>query len=400
MSFTGKRFLLTGLGDARVVIETFGLNTLVGQRGEGAMDLPAHLPTNGSKRGGSVQRVAMKISSPIVFEPLVMERVWGGRRFETLLGKHLPDQDSPVGELWEIVDRPGYQSIVREGELRGATLHDLWTTHRRQLFGSLHVDNPSHRFPLLIKLLDARERLSVQVHPPSHCASSLGGEPKTECWLFLPSRSEAFAYAGLKRGVTRADFEKALLNGTVESTFHHISVSSGQSIFIPSGRVHAIGEGLVIEVQENSDTTYRVFDWNRPDLNGNLRALHIQESLACIDFEDFEPSPTAPHSEVVADCAQFQVFRRDLIQPVDVSENGDFAIVTCLTGELICESVSLKPGEFMLVPACMSEAILSPSLPNTTFLLTRLPAPELKRRISSDAPPDEKKSDFSGFVTY
>jgi mannose-6-phosphate isomerase len=316
----------------------------------------------------------MRLFSPLAFEPLAMERVWGGRRFESLLGKKLP-HGSSIGELWEMVDRPEAQSVVHEGELRGRTLHDLWTRHREGIFGTKHRINPSPRFPLLIKLLDARERLSVQVHPPVHQAVELGGEPKTECWYFLHASPGASIYAGLRKGVTRSEFEQSLRLGTVEATLHRAPAVTGESIFIPSGRLHAIGEGLlIVEVQQNSDTTYRVFDWNRLGLDGNPRELHVDASMVSIDFEDFEPSLTPASHPVVADCPYFQVTKKDLPSPLDVAVEGDFSIITCLSGQLSCGEVTLKPGGFVLVPACMTEAVLTPSLPGTSFLLTRLPA--------------------------
>ena len=316
----------------------------------------------------------MNLTTPLSFEPLAMERVWGGRRFETLLGKNLPS-GATIGELWEMVDRPEAQSVVQQGPLQGKTLHDLWSGHREEIFGSSHLKNPSQRFPLLIKLLDACDRLSVQVHPPLHKVEELAGEPKTECWYFLHAAEGASVYAGLKKGVTRQQFEQALQNGTVEETLHVAPAKRGESIFIPSGRCHAIGEGLVIvEVQQNSDTTYRVFDCNRTGLDGKPRDLHIPESLASIDFEDFEPSLTPASNPVVADCSYFQVGKNDLPSPLNVAKEGDFSIITCLTGELACGELTLKPGGFVLIPACMKEATLTPHLPGTTFLLTRLPA--------------------------
>ena len=316
----------------------------------------------------------MIVSSPLTFEPLPMERVWGGRRFESLLGKVLP-HGAAIGELWETVDRPEAQSIVHQGILKGKTLHELWTSHREEIFGSRHHSNPSSRFPLLIKLLDARERLSVQVHPPLHMASELGGEPKTECWYFLHASPGAGIYAGLRKGITRDGFEKSLQQGTVESTLHRAPAATGESIFIPSGRLHAIGEGLVIvEVQQNSDTTYRVFDWNRQGLDGKPRELHLEESMASINFDDFEPALTPVSDPVVADCPYFQVGKKVLPAPLDVAVEGDFCIITCLSGELTCKDITLKPGGFLLVPACMKEAVLTPSATGTSILLTRLPA--------------------------
>ena len=315
----------------------------------------------------------MSLSSPLTFEPLAMERVWGGRRFETLLNKTLP-HGSSIGELWEMVDRSEAQSVVHDGPLKGKTLHELWIGHREEVFGHKHLSNPSPRFPLLIKLLDARERLSVQVHPPAQRATELGGEPKTECWYFLHASEGASVYAGLKKRVTREEFEQALRDGTVEKTLHMAPARTGESIYIPSGRLHAIGEGLVIvEVQQNSDTTYRVFDWNRQGLDGKPRELHPEESMTSIDFEDFEPSLTPAGNPIVADCPYFQVYKKDLPSPFNVAMEEDFSIITCLSGEMSCGNVTLKPGGFLLVPACMKEAVLTPSAAGTSILLTHLP---------------------------
>lgn len=303
-----------------------------------------------------------------------MERVWGGRHLETRFGKALPE-DRVIGELWEIVDRPEAQSIVSEGPLGGTTLHDLWTGARKAVFGARHLANPSPRFPLLVKLLDARERLSVQVHPPAHRAEELSGEPKTECWYFLDAGEGASVFAGLKEGVTERDFEQAMESGTVEEKLHGIPVRTGESIFIPSGRLHAIGKGLVIvEVQQNSDTTYRVFDWNRMGLDGKPRELHREESMASIDFADFEPRITPASEPVVADCPHFHVEKKHLHEPLDLSVPGDFCIVTGLTGEAECTGARLRPGEFLLIPSCLERAVLTPLLANTSVLVTRLPA--------------------------
>jgi mannose-6-phosphate isomerase len=302
-----------------------------------------------------------------------MERVWGGRRFGTLLNKTLP-HGSSIGELWEMVDRPEAQSVVHTGSLKGKTLHDLWIHHRGLVFGERHLANRSPRFPLLIKLLDARERLSVQVHPPLTGSDEPLGEPKTECWYFLHASEGSSIYAGLKRGVTRDSFEEAMQRGTVEETLHRVPVTTGESIFIPSGRLHAIGDGLmIVEVQQNSDTTFRVFDWNRIGLDGKPRELHPEKSLDSIDFDDFEPAVTPASQLVVADCPYFHVEKKTLSSPLAISKTGDFSIVTCLDGALECAGISLKPGGFLLVPACLDGAMLTPSAPNTSVLITRLP---------------------------
>ncbi|MCK9588930.1 MAG: class I mannose-6-phosphate isomerase, partial [Terrimicrobiaceae bacterium] len=280
------------------------------------------------------------MSEPLFFEPIPMERVWGGRRFESLLGKAIPN-GLLIGELWEVVDRDDAQSIVHSGPFRGKTLHELWSRHRAELFGEAYASHPSARFPLLIKLLDARERLSVQVHPPLRLAEALGGEPKTEVWYFLDALPGARIYAGLKKGVTREEFESVLRTGEVERTLHEIPVATGESIFIPSGRLHAIGEGnVIVEVQQNSDTTYRVFDWNRMGLDGAPRALHIEESLASIDFDDFEPTVCGIRETAVARCPFFEVEKIPLDSPRDVRPSGRFALIAVTEGTVSCRGTS------------------------------------------------------------
>jgi mannose-6-phosphate isomerase len=226
---------------------------------------------------------------PLTFHPIFKERVWGGREMERLYGKPLPS-GIPIGESWEISDRPGDASVIANGPLAGESLRWLMENHRAEVLGGVKPAN-ENRFPLLCKILDAREKLSLQVHPPADKAAGLGGEPKTEVWFIAAAARNAELFVGLKRGVTRAEFEKKVRTGKVEECFHRVPVRAGDAMFLPSGRVHAIGAGLVIfEIQQNSDTTYRVFDWNRVGLDGKPRELHIAQSLASIDFNDFAPA--------------------------------------------------------------------------------------------------------------
>src|SRR5438270_4871495 len=178
---------------------------------------------------------------PLTFRPILKERVWGGRKLEELYQKPLPPE-VPIGESWEISDRPGDVSVIANGPLAGKDLHWLMENHRQALLGDAQS---SRRFPLLIKLLDAQEKLSLQVHPPSHKAAKLGGEPKTEMWYIADAKPGAELYVGLKRGVTQPEFEKKIRTGEVADCFHRVSVKPGDVMFLPSGRVHAIGAGLV-----------------------------------------------------------------------------------------------------------------------------------------------------------
>ena len=314
------------------------------------------------------------LDRPIVFEPIAMERVWGGRRFETLKGKSLPN-GTPIGELWEIVDREDAQSVVHSGPLVGKTLHDLWSSaHRTAVFGADYAEHPAARFPVLIKLLDARDRLSVQVHPPAHLAASMGGEPKTEVWYFLDALPGARIYAGLKAGVSREDFDVLLRSGQVERALHEIVVHTGESIFIPSGRLHAIGEGnLIVEVQQNSDTTYRVFDWNRLGLDGRPRTLHIAESMESIDFEDYEPRVSGRESPIVANCPFFHVEERTISDPADVRPPARFALVSVLSGTISCGPDRFERGQFFLVPAEGTSWALAAADGSAEILLITLP---------------------------
>jgi mannose-6-phosphate isomerase len=290
----------------------------------------------------------MSIALPIVFEPLFMRRVWGGRRLETLYGKHLPS-GVRIGESWELVDRVDAQSVVHDGPWQGMTLHELWTSRRSEIFGERLPDTP--RFPLLFKILDCQDRLSVQVHPPAEVAARFGGEPKTEMWYFMNTLLDSDLYAGLKRGVTRPQFETALQEGHVADLIHHIPSRAGDTFFIPSGRIHAIGAGnIIFEVQQNSDTTYRVFDWNRLGLEGKPRALHIEESLASINFDDPEPGVEEAQGETIVACDHFRVERWEFDGERSCGVEDRFAVFTVLAGEPECGGRNFSPGSLFLVP--------------------------------------------------
>lgn len=306
---------------------------------------------------------------PITFSPLYMTRVWGGRSLETIYSRTLPDSQ-PYGESWEISDREGEQSVVDQGIHAGKTLHDLWSGARGEIFGEGLV---GERFPLLIKILDARDDLSIQVHPPAEVAKALGGDPKTEMWYIADCDPGASLYVGVKNGVTRESFETALTEGTVAQQIHVITPSPEDFIFIPSGRLHAIGAGfLIYEIQQNSDTTYRVFDWNRMGLDGKPRDLHLKQSLASIDFEDFEPEMDTLDGTTLARCEHFVVDRLDLEESETFATPEDrFTIVTVVSGRVLSEAGrSFNPGDFFLLPrggarisAVVTSRIILTSLP-------------------------------------
>jgi len=309
-------------------------------------------------------------SAPLTFEPIFMERMWGGRRLESKFGKDLPAQKS-IGESWEIVDRPEAQSIVRNGPLCGKTLHELWTQNRDEIFGDA-PDVP--RFPLLLKLLDAHKDLSLQVHPPEQLSRKLGGEPKTELWYVAAADPGAKLYLGFRKSITRDQFESALRSGTAADQVHKICVKSGDAAFLQAGRFHAAGAGnLLIEIQQNSDTTYRVFDWNRMDDTGEQRQLHIEQALQCIDFNDVAPKLVEPKGEILVQHELFEVQKWNLTAPRRISSQSEFVIVCCLSGTLRCGDVDLSPGEFCLVPMSLSDQELQPQRKETSLLRITIP---------------------------
>jgi mannose-6-phosphate isomerase len=312
----------------------------------------------------------LKLSQPLVFEPLYMERVWGGRQLETLYEKRLPSA-TLVGESWEIVDRPEAQSVVHEGPLRGTTLHELWCRHRTEVFGKVR---DTLRFPILAKMLDAQENLSLQVHPPKEIAGKLGGESKSELWYIANAAPKARLYAGVKKGTTREVFRKALDAGKTEKHLHALEVRTGDAIFLPSGRMHALGAGnVLVEIQENSDTTYRIYDWNRATKGRAARQMHIEEAMQCVDFNDVEPALLRPSGETLVRNELFEIDKWDLGKEREIAERGKCALVVCLTGELDCAGRRFGAGDFFLVPAELNERVVAPIGDGVSVLRVTMP---------------------------
>ena len=258
--------------------------------------------------------------------------------------------DKVIGESWEIVDRPEALSTTSDGQ----TIRELIAADPEGIMGAgWPADRP---FPILVKWLDCQEKLSLQVHPPARIAASLNGEPKTENWYIADAKTDATLMAGLKNGVSREDFEAALKRGELEPLVHQISVAAGESIFIPSGRLHAIGGGnLILEIQQNSATTYRVYDWGRVGLDGTPRDLHVEESLESTDFNDFEPDTLKPtgESQLLAESDVFNL-RKVCLKSGEVLElaAGEPQILSVVCGRLseACGGELIK-GDNALLPA-------------------------------------------------
>lgn len=312
---------------------------------------------------------------PLTFLPQFKERIWGGRRLAEKFGKALLP-GALIGESWEISDRPEGVSLVAEGPYAGYDLRWLMNHHGAELLGRPLA--PGERFPWLCKILDAREDLSLQVHPPAALARERGAEPKTEMWYVAEANPNARMYVGLRRGTTREQFERQTHDGTVADCFHHHIVQPGDVMFVPSGRVHALGAGLVIfEIQQNSDTTYRVFDWNRKGLDGRPRDLHREQAFAAIDFADWEPDLVRSNYEEIPGGRIRPLVRHEVFH-VDHHEAGLGLRRRIMTGgrahvlavthgklSLLSGGVEtlLAAGGFCLLPAVCAEVVLSSSGP-------------------------------------
>ena len=298
------------------------------------------------------------------FQPLYKERVWGGRSLQTALGRALP-AGGPIGESWEIVDRPEAQSVVSRGRFAGKTLRALIEQQSAAVMGPIWP--AEKRFPLLVKWLDCQERLSLQVHPPTSVAAELHGEPKTENWFIAETAPGAQLLAGLRRGVSRESFTRALADGQAEACVHRFPVAAGDSILIPSGRIHAIDAGnLILEIQQNSDTTYRVYDWGRTGLDGKPRSLQVAESLRSIAWDDFEPAPlrAAPTSGTVADCAEFCI-RRIVLgagESLEVAAGEQPRLLSVVSGSVLLGEHALSRGENVLLPYASEVSFRAPDM--------------------------------------
>ncbi len=266
-----------------------------------------------------------------------------------LPGRELPDPHTAYGEAWEISDRPEAMSVVREGEWQGCTLHELWKNHREELFGAGYEHHP--RFPLLCKLLGVREKLSIQIHPPAQTANKWGGEEKNESWYVLHAEPDAIIYGGVKDGVSPDALRQEMADhGSPENLLKPIHLKAGEHLYIPAGMIHCIGGGyLIAEIQQNSDTTYRLYDWNRTDAQGKGRELHREPAIdAFAEFCQLNRDPAyltrMPH---------FSITERELAAREEFTQPDDshFAIFTVLRGSVTLNGQDAKMGDFILSPA-------------------------------------------------
>jgi len=298
---------------------------------------------------------------PLKFEPIFKQRIWGGQKLRDLFKKDLPPFEK-IGESWELADLPDDKSVISNGELVGQTLSEVIQQHPKVITGDDKFTLP---FPLLIKFLDAEDILSVQVHPDAETCARLGkGQPKTECWYIVDAAPGAVIYKGLKENVKKEDFAQAIEKGTVAELLARVSVQAGQCHFLPAGTPHSIGPGLLIaEIQTPSDTTYRVFDFNRVDNTGKHRELHIQEALESIHFGASSDDLAVTTIGRLVDSKYFKVDKGHQAKGCEVFlSTGKMKTIIILAGSGTIlsaneEPVEFKAGDCMLVPAIYEGAI-------------------------------------------
>ena len=306
--------------------------------------------------------------TPLRFRPLLKRIRWGGTRLGSVLGKPI-GSESDYAESWELCDHGSDQSVVDGGAWDGLTLRQLMASHGRELCGTERL---LRQFPLLVKFLDASDRLSVQVHPNDVQARFFNPHEngKTEAWVILDARPDSRLYAGLKRGVDVFRLQQHLSAGTVEECLHSYPVRAGDCVFIPAGTVHAIGEGILLaEVQQSSDLTFRLHDWGRLGADGQPRPLHIEESLACIDFDRGPVDPVNPRrlnlvSEELVASEFFTLHRHTLRDSWHVASDGRFHALLVLggCGMLTCDDTEhpLQTGSTLLLPATCPPVLIKP----------------------------------------
>jgi mannose-6-phosphate isomerase len=309
----------------------------------------------------------MNLDYPLKFEPILKEKIWGGEKLKNLLLKKT--EKLTVGESWEISDVDRSISIVSNGELKGQSLKNLLIMYRDSLLGKKVFQRFSYKFPLLIKFIDAREELSIQVHPNNTLAkkrhNSFG---KTEMWYVLQADKDSNLIVGFKKDSNITDYQKHLKNNSLLELLNVDKVKKGDVFFIPPGRVHAIGAGVMLaEIQQSSDITYRIYDWERPDSYGHYRELHTENALEAIDYNsmahyktDFDIKLNKPSN--IIDCKYFttNILSIDSFVNCNHEDKDSFVIYMCVKGKVNFiygnnEVESLNYGETVLVPASLKK---------------------------------------------
>ena len=317
--------------------------------------------------------MSQQLLYPLRFEPIYQYRLWGGRRLADLLTAPLPG-DGPIGEAWVLSDRDDHPSHVADGPLKGRTIGQLLKQFPEQMLGKLA--GRFRRFPLLLKFLDAREMLSVQVHPGDAHTDLLpvGETGKTEAWVVLEAGTESRIYAGLKPGTTADDLRRSLTNGVVADDLTWFTPKPGDGVFLPAGTVHSLGGDVVVfEVQQNSDVTFRLYDWGHVDgKTGQPRALQVDQAIACIDFAEGAVGRVTPVVEATTpvererlfQCDHFWLWRLRGQSPFTVGAAGAPRVLVCIDGMGQVEhdgaTYAVGKGDVFLLPAVIGACVVRP----------------------------------------
>lgn len=305
------------------------------------------------------------INQLLRFTPILKQKIWGGKKLNQLLHKN--SDGSNIGESWEISDVDGDESIVSNGNLKGRTLRSLLKEYKHNLVGNYVYKTFGEQFPLLIKFIDAKEVLSIQVHPDDDLAGLQESFGKTEMWYVMQADNEANIIIGFKENSSKEEYIQHLDNKTLLSILNVDKVTKGDVYFVPPGRVHAIGAGLLIaEIQQTSDITYRIYDWDRKDIDGNYRELHTEKALKAIDFSAKNTYKTtySKQKNVASQVVTCPYFTTNILpvkgkKEIDLSRKDSFIIYMCVEGEVTffydSQQEIIRKGETILVPACIDK---------------------------------------------
>ena len=323
----------------------------------------------------------MSINYPIKFIPILHERIWGGEKLHTILGKEA--RDEAIGESWEVSTVPGSVSVVANGSLKSQNLQDLINTYKADFVGDKVFEKYATNFPLLIKFIDAKTDLSVQLHPNDELAmkrhNSFG---KEEMWYIMQAEKEAKLMFGFNQKLTREDYKTHLKNNTLSSVLQYEEVKNDEVYYIPTGRVHAIGGGVMLaEIQQSSDVTYRLYDWDRKDKGGKGRELHTELALDAIDFEvpkSFKTDYTFQQN-VISPIIDSPYFITEILvldelgKKIKREYQDSFTIYICVAGEVtfITENdlVNIKKGETIFIPAVLDDYSLFSKIGHAKLLV-------------------------------
>ena len=314
----------------------------------------------------------MNILYPLKFKPILKEKIWGGNKLNTILEKNLP-HNKKIGESWEISGVKDNISVVSNGQLAGNNLQELVEIYMGDLVGDKVFEKFGIEFPLLVKFIDANKVLSIQVHPDDELARKRhNAYGKTEMWYIIQADKDSEIITGFKQEINKEQYQKYFREGHLNQILNIEKAKTGEVFFIPAGRIHATGKGILLaEIQQTSDITYRIYDWDRKDKDGNSRELHTELALDAIDFSVYDNyktpyKKTKNQSVSIAECKYFHTNILDFNKPIekDYSLIDSFIIIMCLKGSLLMHNKNnieqVNPGETVLIPAFLDNVTFEP----------------------------------------